>query len=87
MAAQFTSQPVCQSNHSWFASEDQIGSLCSTILTGLGVFGLAASGMCPSTPAQIAPSVLEDETPGGNGATGMSSPASLSFISRRARMC
>jgi hypothetical protein len=50
-----TSQPIRQSQYSWFASVDQISSLSSTIIAGLGEFGLAANGLCPAAIAQPMP--------------------------------
>jgi hypothetical protein len=56
MAVYLTFQPISQAQNSWFASV-RISSLRSSIMAGLGVFGFAMNGMCPSIAAQIAPSV------------------------------
>jgi hypothetical protein len=55
MAAHITFQPIPQPRHSWLASIDQLGNLGSTIIDGLGVFGLAANGMCPTLLAGTTP--------------------------------
>jgi hypothetical protein len=57
MAAHSTFPSTRQSQDSWFASIVQIGTLGSTILEGLGVFGLAANGMCPTLSVQAVPSL------------------------------
>jgi hypothetical protein len=48
MTLQPTFQAARPSQYSWFESIPEIGKLASTIIDGLGVFGLAANGMCPT---------------------------------------
>jgi len=55
MAAYPTFPSTRQSQDSWFASIVQIGTLGSTILEGLGEFGLAANGMCPALCTRAIP--------------------------------
>ena len=62
MATYLTSQPMRQSTNSQFATADRINSFCSSILAGLGVFGLAANGVCPSILTRPAPTA-SGETP------------------------
>ena len=47
MTLQPTFQAARPSQYSWFESITEIGTLASTIIDGLGMFGLAANGMCP----------------------------------------
>ena len=48
MTLQPTSQATRPSQYGWFESIPEIGMLASTIIDGLGAFGLAANGMCPA---------------------------------------
>ncbi len=48
MTLQPTFQTARPLQSSWFESILEIGTLASTIIDGLGVFGLAANGMCPT---------------------------------------
>jgi hypothetical protein len=59
MAAHSTIQATRQSKYSWLASITGIGTLSTTILEGLGVFGLAANGMCPSLSVQAVSSLAQ----------------------------
>ena len=59
MAAHSTVQSTRPSNDSWLRSITQIGTLSTTILEGLGVFGLAANGMCPSLSVQAVSSLAQ----------------------------
>ena len=69
MAAHITFQPIPQPRHSWLASIDQLGNLGSTIIDGLGVFGLAANGMCPTLLAETTPLQQKSKPWVGNGPT------------------
>jgi hypothetical protein len=55
MALQPTFQAARPSQYSWFESITEITTLGTTIIDGLGVFGLAANGMYPTLPAETAP--------------------------------
>jgi hypothetical protein len=46
MALQPTFQATRPSQYRWLESIPEIGALASTIIEGLGAFGLAANGMC-----------------------------------------
>ena len=48
MAFQSTFQAARPAQHSWFESITEISILGSTIIEGLGAFGLAASGVSPT---------------------------------------
>jgi hypothetical protein len=48
MAIQSTFQAVLPAQHSWFEFITEISILGSTLIEGLGAFGLAASGVSPS---------------------------------------
>ena len=54
MATYVMFQPAHQSQSIWSALVDQVSSFCSILVEGLGMFGLAASGMCPSIQAPFA---------------------------------
>lgn len=62
MAAQSTFSTTRSSQYTWFASIPQIGVLATTILEGLGEFGLASNGMCPSQSGPAA-STPDQPTP------------------------
>ena len=68
-----TRQPIFQttrrSQYSWFESITEIGTLASTMIDGLGVFGLAANGMCPTLLARTTHLQHEGELSVGNGPT------------------
>ena len=68
MALHSTHQSTCQSKYGWPASITQIGALGSTIIDGLGMFGLASNGMCPSLSAETAPLLREAKPSAGSGA-------------------
>jgi hypothetical protein len=48
MTLQPTIQAARSSQYSWFESIPEIGTFASNIIEGLGAFGLAANGMCPT---------------------------------------
>ena len=48
MNLQPTIQTSRPSQHSWFEAISEIGTFASNIIEGLGAFGLAANGMCPT---------------------------------------
>jgi hypothetical protein len=48
MTLQPTTQAVRPTEYSWFESIPEIGTFASNIIEGLGAFGLAANGMCPT---------------------------------------
>ena len=48
MNLQPTIQAARPSQYSWFESIPKIGTFASNIVEGLGAFGLAANGMCPT---------------------------------------
>lgn len=66
-------QPIFQaarpSQFSWSESIPEIGALASTIIDGLGVFGLAANGICPMLLAATTPLQHESKLSVGNGPT------------------
>ena len=68
-----TRQPIFQttrrSQYSWFESITEIGTLALTIVDGLGVFGLAANGMCPTLLVGTTPLQCESKPSVGNGHT------------------
>lgn len=57
-------QPTIQASrplqYSWFESLSEIGAFASNIIGGLGAFGLAANGICP-TPLE-GPASLQHES-------------------------
>jgi hypothetical protein len=55
MAANSTFPSTRPSQYGWFESITEISILGSTIIDGLGVFGLAANGMCPALLAETWP--------------------------------
>jgi hypothetical protein len=55
MAAHITFQSIRRPLHSWLASIDQLDNLGASIVEGLGEFGLAANGMCPTLLARTTP--------------------------------
>lgn len=55
MTLQPTFQAARPSHYSWFESIPEIGALATSIIDGLGVFGLAANGMCPTLLAGTTP--------------------------------
>lgn len=55
MTLQPTIQAARLSQYSWFESIPEIGTLASSIIDGLGVFGLPANGMCPTLLAGTTP--------------------------------
>lgn len=61
MALQPTFQAARPSRWSWFESITEIGTLAATIIDGLGVFGLAANGMCPTLIAGTTPLQRENK--------------------------
>ena len=61
MTLQPTFQAARPSRYSWFESIPEIGKLASTIIDGLGVFGLAANGMCPTLLAGTTPLQCESK--------------------------
>lgn len=67
MAARLTFQSIRQSQHSWLALIDQLDNLGSTIIEGLGAFGLAANGVCPTLSPETAASQNESLPSAGNG--------------------
>ena len=69
MILQPTFQAVRPSHHSWFESITEIGTLASTMIDGLGVFGLAANGMCPTLLARTTHLQHKGELSVGNGPT------------------
>ena len=69
MILQPTFQAVRPSHHRWFESITEIGTLASTMIDGLGVFGLAANGMCPMLLAGTTPLQRESKLSVGNGPT------------------
>jgi hypothetical protein len=69
MVPQPNFQGARPSQHSWFESITEITTLGSTIIDGLGVFGLAASGMCPTLLAETTPLQRESKPSVGNGLT------------------
>jgi len=66
MTLQPTFQAARPSRYSWFESIPEIGKLASTIIDGLGVFGLAANGMCPTPFAGTTPLQRESKVSVGN---------------------
>lgn len=62
MAAHLTFPSTRQTRSSWFPSITGITALASTILEGLGEFGLAANGMCPTSPEQALSSPGQNTT-------------------------
>jgi hypothetical protein len=50
MNLQPTIQASRPSQHSWFEAIPEIGTFASNFIEGLGAFGLAANGMCPTVP-------------------------------------
>jgi hypothetical protein len=69
MAAHSTFPSTRPTQYSWFESITEISILGSTILDGLGVFGLAANGMCPTLLAETLPPKVGSEPSVGNGPT------------------
>jgi hypothetical protein len=69
MAAHSTFPSTRPSQYSWFESITEISILGSTIIDGLGVFGLAANGMCPTLLAATAPLQGESKPCIGHGPT------------------
>jgi hypothetical protein len=69
MAIQPTFHASRPSPYSWFESITEISTLGSAIIDGLGVFGLAANGMCPTLVAETTPLQLESKPSAGNGPT------------------
>jgi hypothetical protein len=55
MTLQPTFQATRPSQYRWFESIPKIGTLASIIIDGLGAFGLAANGMCPTLLAGTMP--------------------------------
>jgi hypothetical protein len=56
MAAHLTFSATRNSQYRWLASITEIGNLGSSILEGLGIFGLAANGMCSTRSVQASSS-------------------------------
>lgn len=48
MTLQPTIQAARPSQYSWFESIPEIGTFALNLIEGLGTFGLAANGMCPT---------------------------------------
>ncbi|MGA2729204.1 MAG: hypothetical protein ABSE96_15465 [Terracidiphilus sp.] len=69
MAAHSTFPSTRPSQYSWFESITEISILGSTVIDGLGVFGLAANGMCPTLPAETTPPDVGSKPRVGNGPT------------------
>ncbi len=69
MALQPTFRATRPSQYSWFESITEITTLGSAIIAGLGVFGLAANGMCPTLLAETTPLQRESKPSLGNGFT------------------
>jgi hypothetical protein len=69
MAIQPTFQASRPSQYSWLESITEMSTLGSTIIDGLGVFGLAANGMCPTLLAETTPLQQKSKPWVGNGPT------------------
>jgi hypothetical protein len=69
MVIQPTFHATRPSQYSWFESITEISTLGSTIIEGLGLFGLAANGMCPTLLAGTRHLQLESKPSGGKGPT------------------
>lgn len=59
MAGHLTLQLNRQPQKSWHALTDPVSSLSSSIIAGLGMFGLAANGTCLTELMQCEPPVQE----------------------------
>ena len=66
-------QPTIQTSrpaqYSWFESIPDIGTFASNIIEGLGAFGLAANGMCPTVLEGAASQQRESKLIVGNEPT------------------
>jgi hypothetical protein len=69
MALQSTFQAVRPVQHSWFESITEISILGSTLIEGLGAFGLAASGVSPTLYTETEPLQSQSLPRTGNGPT------------------
>jgi hypothetical protein len=67
MAAHMAFPLTRQPRHSWLAPIDQLSNFGSTIIEGLGAFGLAANGVCPTLFRETAPLQSESLPSAGNG--------------------
>jgi hypothetical protein len=63
MAIQPTFHATRPSLYSWFESITEISILGSTIIEGLGLFGLAVNGMCPALRTSAVPVLPATEAP------------------------
>lgn len=64
-----TFHAVRPAQHSWFESITEISILASTLIEGLGAFGLAASGASPTLYAETAQLQTQSLPRSGNGLT------------------
>lgn len=69
MALQSTFHAVHPAQRSWFESITEISILGSTIIEGLGAFGLAASGVSPTLYAETAQLQAQSLPRSGNAPT------------------
>ena len=69
MAIQPTFHAAHLSPYRWFESISEIDTLGSAIIEGLGVFGLAANGMCPTLLAETTPLQLKSKPCEGKAPT------------------
>lgn len=69
MALQSTVQAVRPMQYSWFESITEIRILGSTLIEGLGAFGLAASGVSPTRYTETEPLQSQSLPRSDNGLT------------------
>ena len=62
-------QAARSSQYSWFESIPEIGTFASNVIEGLGAFGRAANGMCPTLLEGIASLQRESKLSVGNEPT------------------